>query len=178
LPCSRRTSARQLHQEKHKGRNRADLKVGVIYLPRTALRESPWATASGSGTVSVYQDQNNGPCLLRGKGQMETMRPWQRSTWPALHLPSCLLSSPLLPDMRNYLLLVVVTGDIMVTTKRSTSRVNCHLAAHQTGQAWGWVRGYACSPMLSPALHIRTAPRSPNRRYPKLRQVQQAQRPW
>lgn len=55
---SHHTSARQLHQEKHKGRNRAELKVGVIYLPRISLRESPWATAAGSGTASILWFQN------------------------------------------------------------------------------------------------------------------------
>lgn len=46
------------------------------------------------------------------------MRPWQRSAWPALYLPSCLLSSPSLAEARNYLLIVVVIGDIMAWPKK------------------------------------------------------------
>lgn len=57
---------------------------------------------------------------------MDGMR---RSTQPASHLPSRPFSSPSLPDARNYLLTLVVTGDIMAMPKRSTSWVNRHLPA-------------------------------------------------
>lgn len=42
----------------------------------------------------------------------------------------CLLPSPSLAEARNYLLIVVVIGDIMARPKRSISWVNCHLPAY------------------------------------------------
>lgn len=97
-------SARQTHQEKHKEKNRAELKVGVIYLPRRSLRESQWATAAGSGMASIYRFQNKRG--LAGASEIKGYVSEEKG------LPSCLLLFPLLADARNYLLIMVVTGDI------------------------------------------------------------------